>query len=90
MRVRTGIAVGFAMALGMLGGVGNAGSTVGSAPVAVASSALAERNEAMFRAIEREHGLTPQPTTRAELTAFMKKESTQWATIIKERKLTAD
>ncbi len=36
------------------------------------------------------HGLTPQPTTRAELTAFMKKESTQWATIIKERKLTAD
>lgn len=36
------------------------------------------------------HGLTPQPTTRAELAAFMKKESTQWATIIKERKLTAD
>ena len=36
------------------------------------------------------HGLTPQPTTRAELTAFMKKESTQWATIIKERKLTAE
>ena len=36
------------------------------------------------------HGLTPQPTTRAELTAFMKKESTQWAAIIKERKLTAD
>ena len=36
------------------------------------------------------HGLTPQPTTRAELTAFMKKESTQWATIIRERKLTAD
>ena len=29
------------------------------------------------------HGLTPQPTTRAELTAFMKKESTQWAAIIK-------
>ena len=61
MRVRTGIAVGFAMALGMLGSVGNAGSTVvGSAPITVASSALAERNEAMFRAIEREHGLTPQ------------------------------
>ena len=36
------------------------------------------------------HGLTPQPTTRAELAAFMKKESTQWAAIIKERKLTAD
>ncbi|MBY0410053.1 MAG: tripartite tricarboxylate transporter substrate binding protein [Burkholderiaceae bacterium] len=36
------------------------------------------------------HGLTPQPTTRAEFTAFMKKESIQWAAIIKERKLTAD
>ncbi len=36
------------------------------------------------------HGLTPQPTTRAELTAFMKKESAKWAGIIKERKLTAD
>ena len=36
------------------------------------------------------HGLTPQPTTRAELTAFMKKESAQWGAIIKERKLTAE
>ena len=36
------------------------------------------------------HGLTPQPTTRAEFAEFMKKESTQWAAIIKERKLTAD
>ena len=36
------------------------------------------------------HGLTPQPTTRAELTAFMKKESAQWAATIKERKITAD
>lgn len=36
------------------------------------------------------HGLTPQPTTRAELTAFMKKESTQWAAIIKERNISAD
>ncbi len=36
------------------------------------------------------HGLTPQPTTRAEFTAFMKKESAQWAAIIKERKLTAE
>lgn len=36
------------------------------------------------------HGLTPQPTTRAEFAAFMKKESAQWAAIIKERKLTAD
>ena len=36
------------------------------------------------------HGLTPQPTTRTELTAFMKKESAQWGAIIKERKLTAE
>jgi len=36
------------------------------------------------------HGLTPQPTTRAELTTFMKKESAQWSAIIKERKLTAE
>lgn len=36
------------------------------------------------------HGLTPQPITRAELAAFMMKESTQWATIIKERKRTED
>ncbi len=36
------------------------------------------------------HGLTPQPTTRAELTTFMKKESAQWGAIIKERKLTAE
>ena len=36
------------------------------------------------------HGLNPQPTTRAELTAFMKKESAQWAATIKERKITAD
>ena len=36
------------------------------------------------------HGLTPQPTTRADFAAFMKKESTQWAAIIKARKITAD
>lgn len=36
------------------------------------------------------HGLTPQPTTRAEFAAFMKKESAQWAAIIKERKLSAN
>lgn len=36
------------------------------------------------------HGLTPQPTTRAEFAAFMKKESEQWATIIKTRKISID
>ena len=33
------------------------------------------------------HGLTPQPTTRAEFTAFMKKEYDQWGKVVKERKI---
>ena len=36
------------------------------------------------------HGLTPQPTTRAELTAFMKKEDAKWGAIVRERKITAE
>ncbi|MBV7541633.1 tripartite tricarboxylate transporter substrate binding protein [Acidovorax sp. sic0104] len=47
-------------------------------------------NDAGVKEALNKHGLTPQPTTRAELTAFMKKESAQWAAIIKERKLTAE
>ena len=47
-------------------------------------------NDPAVKDAMNKHGLTPQPTSRAELTAFMKKESTQWAAIIKERKLTAD
>jgi len=39
---------------------------------------------------DRAHGRTPQPTTRADFTAFMKKESAQWAAIIKERKRATD
>jgi tripartite-type tricarboxylate transporter receptor subunit TctC len=35
------------------------------------------------------HGLTPQPTSRAELTAFMKKEDVKWGAIVRERKITA-
>lgn len=35
-------------------------------------------------------GLTPHPTTRAELTAFMKKEDAKWGAIVRERKITAD
>lgn len=34
-----------------------------------------------------DHGLTPQPTTRKELTAFIKKEYDQWGRVVKERKL---
>ena len=36
------------------------------------------------------HGLTPQPTTRAEFAASMKKEYEQWGRLVKERKLTAE
>jgi len=36
------------------------------------------------------HGLTPQPTTRAELTAFMRKEDAKWGNIVRDRKITAD
>ncbi|MES3002224.1 MAG: tripartite tricarboxylate transporter substrate binding protein [Pseudomonadota bacterium] len=36
------------------------------------------------------HGLTPQPTTRAELTEFMRKESAQWGAIVRERKITGE
>ena len=36
------------------------------------------------------HGLTPQPTTRAELTAFMKKEDAKWSAIVRERKISAN
>ena len=36
------------------------------------------------------HGLTPHPTTRAELTEFMTKESAKWGAIVRERKITAE
>lgn len=35
------------------------------------------------------HGLSPHPTTRAEFTAFMKKEYEQWGAIVRERRITA-
>lgn len=35
-------------------------------------------------------GLSANPTTRAELTAFMQKESTKWAAVIKDRKITSE
>ena len=34
------------------------------------------------------HGVTPHPTTRAELTEFMRKESAQWGAIVRERRIT--
>jgi tripartite-type tricarboxylate transporter receptor subunit TctC len=36
------------------------------------------------------HGLTPQSTTRAELTAFMRKEDAKWSAVVRERKITAN
>lgn len=36
------------------------------------------------------HGLTPQPTTRAELTDFMRKEDAKWSAIVRDRKITAN
>jgi tripartite-type tricarboxylate transporter receptor subunit TctC len=36
------------------------------------------------------HGLTAQPTTRAELTDFMHRESAKWGAIVKDRKITSE
>jgi tripartite-type tricarboxylate transporter receptor subunit TctC len=36
------------------------------------------------------HGLSPHPTTRAELTEFMKQESGKWGAIVRERKITGE
>jgi len=36
------------------------------------------------------HGLTPQPTTRAELADFMKREDAKWSAIVRDRKITAN
>lgn len=47
-------------------------------------------NDAEVKAALNQHGLTPQPTTRAELTTFMKKEDAKWGAIVRERKITAN
>jgi tripartite-type tricarboxylate transporter receptor subunit TctC len=47
-------------------------------------------NDAGVKDALNKHGLTPQPTSRAELTAFMKKEDVKWSTIVHERKITAN
>ena len=36
------------------------------------------------------HGLTPHPTSRAELADFMRKESRKWGAIVRDRKITAE
>ncbi len=47
-------------------------------------------NDAGIREALTKHGLSAHPTSRAELTEFMQKESTKWAAIVKERKITPE
>jgi tripartite-type tricarboxylate transporter receptor subunit TctC len=47
-------------------------------------------NEPEVRDQLTRYGLTPNPGTRAELTAFMRKESAQWGAIVRERKITGE
>ena len=47
-------------------------------------------NDREVREALTKHGLTAHPTTRAELTDFMQKESAKWAHIVKERKITPE
>jgi len=47
-------------------------------------------NDPSMKDALNKHGLTPQPTTRAELTAFMKKEDAKWSAVVRERKITAN
>ena len=47
-------------------------------------------NDAEVKDQLAKHGLTAHPTTRAELTAFMKKESDQWGKIVRDRKITSE
>ena len=47
-------------------------------------------NDAEVKKALEAHGLTPQPTTRAELTDFMKKEDVKWSAIVKQRHIQAN
>jgi tripartite-type tricarboxylate transporter receptor subunit TctC len=47
-------------------------------------------NDPSIREQLSKHGLTPHPTTRAELTDFMQKESVKWGAIVRERKITSE
>jgi tripartite-type tricarboxylate transporter receptor subunit TctC len=46
--------------------------------------------EPEIRSYLSKHGLTPHPTTRAELAEFMRKESAQWGAIVRDRKIVAE
>lgn len=47
-------------------------------------------NDPSVREQLTKHGLTPHPTTRAELTDFMQKESVKWGAIVRERRITGE
>lgn len=47
-------------------------------------------NDPGVREALNKHGLTPNPTTRAELTDFMKAESAKWGAIVRDRKISGE
>jgi tripartite-type tricarboxylate transporter receptor subunit TctC len=47
-------------------------------------------NDPGVRDALNKHGLTPHPTSRAELADFMQKESAKWGAIVRERKITGE
>jgi tripartite-type tricarboxylate transporter receptor subunit TctC len=47
-------------------------------------------NDPSVREALTKHGLTPHPTSRAELTEFMHKESAKWGAIVRDRKITSE
>ena len=47
-------------------------------------------NDPEVKAALVKHGVTPHPTSRAELADFMKKESDKWGAIVRERKITSE
>jgi tripartite-type tricarboxylate transporter receptor subunit TctC len=47
-------------------------------------------NDPSIREQLSKHGLTPHPTSRTELADFIRKESTKWGTIVRERKITSE
>ena len=66
----------------------------GKTPVAI----LERWNQAVVKVLAdpgvkealNKHGLTPQPTTRAVLTDFIKREDAKWSAIVRDRKITAN
>jgi len=68
------------------------------APVKVPAAQIAELNTAIAKTLANEDvraklikaGAEPQPSTPAELTALMKKDTAKWAAIIKDKKIKAE